>query len=86
MNSFDATCDFFSDELGETLLSAYANLGGDDSRGLTVHIPADGDDCELGELVYADQPVSREVKIGDWIVTAKDIKGLVEQLRTLMSK
>ena len=85
MNKFDATVDF-SDEgaLDAELLQAYNNIGADDSQILVAHIPADGEDCEQGELQYLGCELAREVKEDDFYVTGNTIQDLVAKLRELV--
>ena len=70
MITFDATVDF--DEPGALeaeLEQAIAKRGAFELYG--AHIPADGDTCELGELLGPNDACTRNAAAGDWYVIGR---------------
>jgi hypothetical protein len=85
MAMFDATVDFEAEGVLEAeLMKAFKELGLPVEQGLKVHIPADGEGCEVGEMVYSRQGFSREVGGDDWWVNGTGVDDIARQLRGLL--
>lgn len=84
---FDATIDFngpyaLENELQAALDSLQVCPG--DMFG--VHIPADGENCEHGELVVGENLFSRDIKQDDWLAVGTNVAELAAELRRLMNQ
>lgn len=83
---FDATVDFETGELEHTLRCALLELTAPAGSVYGLHIPADGTDCEQGEISWGEHEFTREIHDADWVVMGRDAVELAAALRACLAR